>query len=78
MAEIPQKKNVQPEARLRETTERPESEQLLKWKRNGTKVHWQLIDGSALIGSINWWDNYTIQVKADDLGDVTIPKHSIL
>ena len=56
----------------------PEFEQILRWKRNSTKVHWQLIDGSAVIGTITWWDQYAVQVKADDLGNVTIPKHSIL
>ncbi len=59
-------------------TPRPELAQLLNWKRNQTLIHWQLVDGSTVVGSIIWFDNYNICVKAENLGDVTIPKHSML
>jgi len=65
-------------AKGQEPPERPELAELLRWKRNGIKIHWQLIDGSALIGTLNWFDNYNVQIQADELGAITIPKHSIL
>ena len=66
------------EATAKPAIERPEVTEFLKWKRNGTKIHWQLIDGSTVTGALNWFDNYNVQVKTDDLGNITIPKHSIL
>lgn len=74
------KKSVPPktEAKPKETPERPEIAQFLKWQRDGIKIHWQLLDGSTVIGTLNWFDQYTVQVKTDGMGDVTIPKHSIL
>lgn len=79
MAE-PGNKRTQPkaEAKPKGPAERPEVAQFLQWKRNGTQIHWQLIDGSTVIGCLNWFDNYNVQVSTEDLGDVTIPKHSIL
>lgn len=58
--------------------ERPELAEFLRWKRSATKIHWQLIDGSALLGTLNWFDNYNVQVHVDAMGNLTIPKHSIL
>ena len=78
MADIPDKK--MPPARVANAQGQPEHsefEQLVRWIRNNIKVHWQLLDGSTVIGTVNWFDNYNIQVK-DDLGEITIPKHSIL
>lgn len=79
MAEPPQVKKApsNTEVRLKDQPEQSEFPQLIGWKRNNVKVHWQLIDGSTVIGTVNWFDNYNIQVK-DDLGEITIPKHSIL
>ena len=75
MAESPSKKTpIKPQ----EQPERPEIAEFLKWKRNGIRIHWQLIDGSALIGTLNWFDNYNVQVNVDSIGNLTIPKHSIL
>ena len=51
--------------------------QFLKWKRSGVKIHWQLVDGSTVIGPLNWFDNYNVQVRTD-LGDITLLKHAIL
>ncbi len=79
MAE-PTNKRTSPKAESKPSgpSERPEVAQYLKWKRNGTTIHWQLIDGSTVIGSLNWFDNYNVQVSTEDMGDITIPKHSIL
>ena len=78
MAELTNKKTqVKVEAKPKEPPERPEVAQFLKWKLNGTKIHWQLLDGSTVIGELNWFDNYTVQVSTD-LGEMTIPKHAIL
>jgi sRNA-binding regulator protein Hfq len=68
---------AQAEAKPKEPPERPEVAQFLKWKRNGTRIHWQLLDGSTVIGALNWFDNYTVQVQTD-IGDMTIPKHALL
>ena len=65
-------------AKGKEPPERPEITEFLRWKRNEIKVHWQLINGSSLIGTLSWFDNYNVQVNADGMGNVTIPKHSIL
>lgn len=62
----------------REPSERPEIAEFLEWKRSGTSIHWQLIDGSAIIGTLNWFDNYNVQVHVDGMGNLTIPTHSIL
>jgi sRNA-binding regulator protein Hfq len=56
----------------------PSTAELLKWKRSGTKVHWQLMDGSSVIGALNWFDNYNVQVQTEGLGAITIPKHALL
>ena len=79
MAEQPLKKSLSmADAQPRERPSSPEFEQLLKWKRDGVKIHWQLIDGSAVIGKLQWFDRYTVGVRTDDLGDIVICKHGLL
>ena len=71
------KTSPQAEAKPKEPPERPEVAQFLKWKRTGVKIHWQLVDGSTVIGTLNWFDNYNVQLRTD-MGDITLLKHAIL
>lgn len=66
-----------PQAESKPKEHSPEVAQFLKWKRTGVKIHWQLVDGSTVIGPLNGFDNYNVQVRAG-LGDITILKHAIL
>lgn len=60
------------------TPELQSTVELAAWKRSGTKVQWQLLDGSAIIGTVVWFDKYTVHVQSEQLGTVTIPKHTLL
>ena len=60
------------------TPELQSTAELATWKRAGTKVQWQLLDGSAIIGTVIWFDKYTVHVQSEELGAVTIPKHALL
>lgn len=66
------------EQAIKATPELQSNAELSRWKRTGTKVHWQLVDGSSIIGTVNWFDKYTVQVQSEELGTVTIPKHALL
>ncbi len=52
--------------------------ELSLWRREGTFVHLQLIDGSKLIGSLNCFDNWNVNIKTKDMGDITVLKHTLL
>jgi len=58
----------------------PKSEavkQLSGWRKNSTPVHWQFMDGSSVIGVIQWYDRVNIGIDAEGLGPITIPKHAL-
>lgn len=54
------------------------SNQLRQWRFNKTSVLFKLQDNSSMIGTIQWFDKFNIAVETDDIGPITILKHSIL
>lgn len=52
--------------------------QFLSWRRTKCKIHWQLSDGSSVVGTLNWFDPWNVNITSEELGEITIPKHALM
>lgn len=54
------------------------SAQMIRYRDQHDVLEFHLVNGSKVTGDVTWFDDFAYNVRSNEHGEITLPRHSVL